>query len=285
MNFVFLQKKYRMVTFPRAKINIGLRITGKRPDGFHDIETLFCPLPLSDALEFVVAEDQKKGDILAVTGIDIPGEPRDNIVMEAVRKLREKHSFPALKIHLHKAIPAGAGLGGGSSDAAFLLKGINRCYGLKLDDDRLKELALELGSDCPFFIDCTPAYASGRGEILDPFEKQPLKNHYIILLNPGIIVNTKEAYQNCNPSKPESSLKKMIDLPVDKWKENIFNDFEGYVFDKHPIIKALKEELYRTGAIFSLMSGSGSSVFGIFTKRTQIPDKLQEYIIWQGALL
>ena len=273
-----------MVTFPRAKINIGLRITGKRQNGFHDIETLFCPLPLCDALEFVVAEDQKKGDILTVTGIDTGGETQDNLVMKAVKMLREKHRFPSLNMHLHKAIPAGAGLGGGSSDAAFILKGINRCYGLKLDDNTLKALALELGSDCPFFIDCTPAFATGRGEILVPCETQLLRNNYIMLLNPGIGVNTKEAYENCHPSKPSSSLSSLFYRPTATWKDHITNDFEQYAFVLHPRIKMLKEELYSAGALFSLMSGSGSSVFGIFTKRPVLPDKMKEFVIWQGIL-
>jgi 4-diphosphocytidyl-2-C-methyl-D-erythritol kinase len=273
-----------MITFPPSKVNIGLRITGKRPDGFHDIETLFFPLPFCDALEFVVSEDQKNGDILTVTGIDTGGKPSDNLVMKAVKKLREKHSFPALKMHLHKAIPAGAGLGGGSSDTAFILKGINHFQGLMLDNDTIKSIALELGSDCPFFIDCTPAYAEGRGEIMVPCEKPILKNHYMILLNPGIGVNTKEAYQNCHPAKPAVSLQSLTGQPVEKWKDTIFNDFENYAFGKHPEIKMLKEELYTAGALFSLMSGSGSSVFGIFRIKPQLPARLKEFMIWQGGL-
>jgi 4-diphosphocytidyl-2-C-methyl-D-erythritol kinase len=273
-----------MVTFPKAKINIGLRITGKRPDGFHEIETLFYPVSLCDALEFVVAEDQKGRDILTVTGIAPGDNPQDNLVMKAVKKLREEHRFPILKMHLHKAIPAGAGLGGGSSDAAFILKGINRCYGLNMDNDTLKAVALELGSDCPFFIDCIPVYATGRGEIMLPCEKQLLKNHYFVLLNPGIGVNTKKAYQNCHPSIPSSTLQSLINLPCDTWKDHLANDFEEYAFGLHPRIKMLKEELYSAGAIFSSMSGSGSSVFGIFTNRIQVPDKLKEFVIWQGML-
>ena len=273
-----------MITFPRAKINIGLRITGRRPDGFHNIDTLFFPVPLCDALEFVVAEDQNNGDTLIVTGIDTGGETQDNLVLKAVRKLREKHSFPALKIHLHKSIPAGAGLGGGSSDAAFILKGINRCHGLKLDNHKLQEAALELGSDCPFFIECTPAYATGRGEILIPCEKTLLENHYMLLLNPGIGVSTREAYQNCRPHIAAASLNELISMPYEKWKDHIFNDFEEYAFSRHPQIKMLKEELYLAGAIFSLMSGSGSSVYGIFKKRPKLPESLREFVIWQGVL-
>jgi 4-diphosphocytidyl-2-C-methyl-D-erythritol kinase len=153
-----------------------------------------------------------------------------------------------------------------------------------LDDDALKSIALELGSDCPFFIDCTPAYATGRGEIMVPCAEPILNNHYMILLNPGIEVNTREAYQSCHPAEPGVSLQSLTGQPLDKWKDNILNDFEKYAFGKHPRIKMLKEELYRAGALFSLMSGSGSSVFGIFRIKPRLPARLKEFIIWQGAL-
>ncbi|HUX96727.1 MAG TPA: 4-(cytidine 5'-diphospho)-2-C-methyl-D-erythritol kinase [Bacteroidales bacterium] len=274
-----------MVTFPKAKINIGLRITGKRDDGFHNIETLFCPIPLCDALEFVVADDKQNSDILVVTGIETGGRPEDNLVMKAVSMLRESYTFPFLKIHLHKAIPAGAGLGGGSSDAAYILNGINKCYGLNLDSKKLKYIALELGSDCPFFIKATPAYGTGRGEILVTYGEQIFNNHYMILLNPGIHVNTGDAYKNCTPASPVHLLSELIEnLPADKWKNVIVNDFEDYVFSRHPLVGMLKEELYRSGAIFSLMSGSGSSVYGIYKNKHSVPEKLKEYLVWQGFL-
>jgi len=274
-----------MVTFPRAKINIGLRITEKREDGFHNIETLFFPIPLCDALEFVESENQNKGDILTVTGLETGGKPEDNLVIKAVRRLRETFSFPYLKMHLHKAIPAGAGLGGGSSDAAFILKGINRCYGLKLDNNQLISIALELGSDCPFFIDSVPAFAGGRGEILESCNNQLLHNYYMILLNPGININTGEAYHNCRPAMPLQSLSGIIEnYTPEKWKGLIINDFEDYVFKRFPLIGNLKEELYRSGAIFSLMSGSGSSVYAVFRNRHTIQEKLRGYVIWQGYL-
>ncbi len=274
-----------MVTFPRAKINIGLRITEKRQDGFHNIETMFFPIPLCDALEFVQSENQNKGDILTVTGLDTGGTPEANLVMKAVRRLRETSSFPYLKIHLHKAIPSGAGLGGGSSDAAFILKGINRCYSLKLDNNQLRSIALELGSDCPFFIDAVPALAKGRGEILESLNEQILNDHYMILVNPGINVNTREAYQNCLPAIPAQSLSWIIEnYAPEKWKDIIINDFEDYAFNRFPLIGKLKEEMYRSGAIFSLMSGSGSSVYAIFRNRHAIPEKLKGYVIWQGYL-
>jgi 4-diphosphocytidyl-2-C-methyl-D-erythritol kinase len=262
-----------------------LRITEKRKDGFHNIETLFCPLPLCDALEFVESDDQKKGDNLTITGIETGGKKEDNLILKAVGKLRESYRFPFLNMHLHKAIPVGAGLGGGSSDAAFILKGINRYYGLNLNNETLKEIALELGSDCPFFIDCTPSFATGRGEIMVPCEKNVLKNHYLILLNPGIGVNTREAYQNCLPSIPSEALSSVIEnLPPEQWKGKVVNDFEEYVFSRHPVIGKIKEELYQSGAIFSLMSGSGSSVYGIFRTKKKIPDRLKDFVIWQGLL-
>jgi 4-diphosphocytidyl-2-C-methyl-D-erythritol kinase len=179
----------------------------------------------------------------------------------------------------------GAGLGGGSSDAAFILKGINRCYGLKLDNNQLRSIALELGSDCPFFIDSVPAFASGRGEILGSLNKQLLHDHYMILLNPGINVNTREAYKNCRPDIPSQPLSGIIeDYAPEQWKDIIINDFEDYAFNRFPLIRKLKEELYKSGAIFSLMSGSGSSVYAVYRNRHTVPDKLRGYVIWQGYL-
>ena len=276
--------KKRMVIFPGAKINIGLRITGKRPDGYHDIETLFYPVPLCDALEFVIPEDQNSGDILIVTGIETGGEPEDNLVMKAVKKLREINSFPFLRMHLHKAIPVGAGLGGGSSNAACIIIAVNKYFGLNLDNAMLKSIALKMGSDCPFFIDCSPSFAGGRGEILVPDCRQVLKNYYMVLVNPGTGVNTGAAYRNCRPLKPAVSLFELTSQPLEKWKELIVNDFEKYVFGQYPHIKTLKDELYRSGAIFSLMSGSGSSVYGIFRSKPMMPVKLKDYVIWEGFL-
>jgi 4-diphosphocytidyl-2-C-methyl-D-erythritol kinase len=274
-----------MVTFPRAKINIGLRITDKREDGYHNIETLFYPVPLCDALEFVVSDDREIGDILTVTGIETGGMVADNLVMKAVKRLRKDYDFPHLRMHLHKAIPPGAGLGGGSSDAAYILKGINRCYGLNLDNEQLRAIALELGSDCPFFIDASPAYATGRGEILVPCERKIPGNPYLVLLNPGIVVNTREAYLQCLPAKPVKNLSSLIEnLSLSRWKGEVLNDFEGYAFGKYPLIGWLKDELYRSGAVFSLMSGSGSTVYGIFTNKPAVPENLKQYVIWKGFL-
>lgn len=273
----------KMIVFPKAKINLGLRITGKRPDGYHDIETIFYPVGLSDALEYVVPIHQMNSDHLIVTGISTGSDPEENLIIKMLKKLREKYSIPYLKIHLHKAIPIGAGLGGGSSDAAYFLKIINRCFNLAIDLQELKNISLNLGSDCPYFIDATPSYATGRGEILEPV-RDVLNGYYLFLLNPGVGISTREAYQNCHPEKPSSILSELIDHPVHEWKDIIKNDFEEYAFKKHPVISNIKDELYNSGAVFSLMSGSGSSVYGVFYEKKKIADKLKDFVIWEGEL-
>ena len=272
-----------MIVFPNAKINIGLRITGKRSDGYHNLETLFYPVRLSDALEFIMPDLNISKDILTVTGIKTGSDPDQNLVMKSLIKLREKHTFPFLKIHLHKIIPIGSGLGGGSSDAACMLKMINRYFGLGINSSDIMSLALEIGSDCPFFIDGVPSLASGRGEILTPVVPV-LAGYYLVLINPGVGINTREAYQNCHPEVPSSDLKKLIEHPVKEWKGLIINDFEGFAIKKHPIIGKIKEELYKSNALFSLMSGSGSSVYGIFSEKPKLPPKLRKHIIWEGKL-
>ena len=270
-----------MLVFPKAKINLGLRITGKRSDGYHDIETVFYPVGLCDALE-LVAYPEGSGYKLTVTGSELPGRKEDNIVLKAVSSLREAYPIPFLNIHLHKIIPAGAGLGGGSSDAAFMLRALNKMFSLSLSADELKAIAAGLGSDCPFFIDCQPAFASGRGEILSPVNNV-LEGFYTVLLNPGISISTKEAYENCLPAKPERSLKKLIENPVSEWKDLIVNDFEKTVSISHPLIKSIKQTLYSSGAVYSSMSGSGSTVYGIFNQKPVIPVNLRRFVIYEGT--
>ena len=272
-----------MIVFPKSKINLGLRITEKRSDGYHGIETIFYPVNLSDALEFVINDDHKNIDNITVTGIDTGSSSEDNLVIKTVKILRNKYTFPFLKIHLHKVIPIGAGLGGGSSDAACFLKILNRCFGLSIDDTELKTIAMKLGSDCPFFIDVTPAFATGRGEILRPI-RPVLSGYYLTLLNPGVGINTREAYHDCTPEIPSTSLIQLIDHPITEWKDLILNDFENFAFKKHPVIAGIKSELYDSGAHFSLMSGSGSSVYGIFPQKPILPDNLKDFVIWEGVL-
>jgi len=272
-----------MIVFPIAKINLGLHVTEKRSDCYHNIETIFYPVMLCDALELVVAETQQGGDHLTCTGINTGSDLENNLVIKTTRKLREKYFFPYLNIHLHKAIPIGAGLGGGSSDSACLLRAINRVFHLDVKKEELKEISLEIGSDCPFFIDGIPALATGRGEKLTPVTPV-LSGFYLVLLNPGVGINTKEAYQNCSPRKPENSLEHLTTRPISEWKDLIKNDFEDFAFRKHPLIADIKEGLYKAGALFSLMSGSGSSVYGIFREKPDLPDMLKRYVIFEGKM-
>jgi len=277
-------KQRQMVVFPKAKINLGLRITGKRSDGYHDIETIFYPVGLCDALEFVASGQSEGRDILTVTGIDTGVSPSDNIVMKAIRRLRRERSFPWLKIHLHKAIPHGAGLGGGSSDAACLIKSVNRHFGLSFSDRELMDIALETGSDCPFFINGEPACATGRGELLEPVSRI-LSGLYMVLVNPGVVISTMEAYANCTPSAPSGKLSDLVTRHIAEWRNLITNDFEEFAFRRHEAIKNIKDELYGLGAVFSLMSGSGSTVYGIFTKKPVIDSPiLRNLVVWEGIV-
>ena len=271
-----------MVIFPKSKINLGLRITGKREDGYHNIETILYPVGLCDALEIVLNFGGNE-DHLTVTGINSPDLVKDNLVITAVRKLRELFDLPALKIHLHKMIPSGAGLGGGSSDAANTIRLINRFFDLSMDSSEMREIALTIGSDCPFFIDSTPAFATGRGEKLETVEVSLDKMH-IVLLNRGISVSTREAYSSCVPGIPAVKLTDAVRRPICEWKETLINDFEKTVFSRYPDIKSLRDGLNETGALFSSMSGSGSTVYGIFSQRPELPESLSKYLIFEGQI-
>ncbi len=271
-----------MTIFPNAKINLGLRITSKRADGFHNIETIFYPVGLRDVCEFVTQENGRDSDEFTQTGYDTACSMADNLVMKAVNLIRKNYNIPALKIHLHKAIPPGSGLGGGSSDAAFMLRYLVRYFRIGLCNKDLAAMAAELGSDCPFFITNIPSYASGRGEKLKKV-KANLAGYKILLVNPGIIINTGEAYAASKPEKRNTVLTDIYDLSPEKWKDEMTNDFEPIIFRKFPLIGEIKKELYRHGALYSSMSGSGSSVYGIF--RDESPaDIFSEYWTWQGNL-
>lgn len=247
-----------MITFPNAKINLGLHVLCKREDGFHEIETVFFPVKLHDSLEIMEAEELK----FHYHGPGIAGE---NLVMEAYRLLKAKHNLPPVEIFLLKHIPAGAGLGGGSSDTAHALLMLNEMFQLKISPAELEALAATLGSDCAFFIRNTPAIATGRGEILEDIELD-LSAYRIELFHPRIHVSTAQAYGMITPDDSRPSLREIISQPVSAWKNILVNDFEKVVFEKHPTIRAAKEEMYEKGAVYAAMSGSGSSVFGIFLK-------------------
>ena len=265
-----------MIAFPNAKINLGLNIVAKRPDGYHNLETVFYPIPLSDALEIVLAKEQK-GNFVQ-TGITISGNPDENLVLKAYKLLKEKFDIPEIDIFLHKKIPFGAGLGGGSADAAYMLKLLNDFAELNLTINNLEEYAVRLGADCPFFIQNKPVFAEGIGNQFTAIDLS-LKGYYILLIKPDIHVSTQDAYANVKPQTPEKSIKEIIQMPVKKWKEYLVNDFELSVFKKYPEIDTIKNKLYEQGAIYASMSGSGSSVFGIFEKSIESWSDYQSYVL------
>jgi 4-diphosphocytidyl-2-C-methyl-D-erythritol kinase len=277
-----------MITFPHCKINIGLHVLGKRADGYHNIETVFYPVPLEDMLEMIPSKQD--GLQLTNEGLKIEGDPASNIITKAYELLlpRISNIVPAdlpgrvagqlSAVHapvptrgvsacLYKSIPMGAGLGGGSSDGAFALKLLNDTFNLNLSHEELSGYAQQLGSDCAFFITRTPCYAEGRGEVLQPV-KVSLKNYYLVILAPGVHVRTADAYASVVPrGASDAKLRDLIATPVDEWNEVIKNDFEPTVFEKYPAIRDLKNELYKAGAVYASMSGSGSSVYGIFREK------------------
>jgi 4-diphosphocytidyl-2-C-methyl-D-erythritol kinase len=251
-----------MLLYPNAKINLGLNVLEKRPDGYHNIETVFYPIGLSDVLEVVPSETCTDYSFSSA-GIPIDGDPEDNLIVKAYHLLRSGYQFPAVDISLIKQIPFGAGLGGGSSDAAFMLKAMNELFELKITPLRLEKLAAKLGADCPVFIKNKPVFAMGIGNVFTPI-KLSLKGKFILLVKPDIYVSTPEAYSLIIPEKPEYSLADLIQQPIENWKSIIKNDFEKSVFIQYPTIGEIKNNLYKMGAIYASMSGSGSSVYGIF---------------------
>ena len=272
-----------MIVYPNAKINIGLNIVGKRPDGFHNIETVFYPINLTDILEVVSSDEQENGISLATSGIQIDSRLGENLCEKAYQKLKKlsPQILPA-KAHLHKIIPIGAGLGGGSADASFMLKLLNDYFKLNHSSEILRKLASEIGSDCAFFIDNTPSFAHGRGELLKPIDLS-LKGYKIQLINPGIHISTQLAYSGVQPSKPEISLEELVLRPPENWKDKIKNDFETHIFKMFPDIENIKNNLYRAGAVYASMSGSGSSVYGIFSETNKLPNNYPaDYFVWNS---
>jgi len=272
-----------MVVFPKAKINIGLRIVEKRPDGFHNIETFFYPVDVADALEFVVRKDGRRNDSLRVTGLMEETDPDTNLVMKAVKLMRNSFDFPGIRIHLHKTIPVGAGLGGGSSDAAGMLKALNKYFGFGLNSEELRSFAQRLGSDAPFFIDATPSFAEGVGNILSEFPLD-LSNYHILLFNPGLNISTAEAYAACVPDSGGLSLRKLLSLPVEQWRGTVVNDFENNIFREYPLVGEVKTALYDAGAVYASMSGSGSVVYGIFREVHDLPNYLKKSMLITAEL-
>jgi len=251
-----------MIVFPNCKINLGLNILQKREDGFHDLETIFFPVGLCDALEILHAQNKTQ---LTISGLSA-GNTEDNLCLKAFYLLKKDYpQLPEVNIHLLKAIPLGAGLGGGSADAAFTLQLLNKKFKLNIPDKKMCVYALQLGSDCPFFLFNKPCLATGSGELLENVNIS-LSGYKILLINPAIHISTAEAFSKIKPAIPAKKIKEIILQPVESWRGELSNDFENYIFEKYPQVKKIKEELYENGALYAAMSGSGSTVFGIFNK-------------------
>ena len=249
-----------MIVYPNSKINIGLNVLEKRADSFHELSSVLYPVKdLYDILEILSSDEF----IFSSSGIEIPGE--DNICEKAWKLLYDDFGIGNVKLHLHKLIPVGAGLGGGSADASFTLKALNELFELNLSNIQLEEYALQLGADCPFFIDNTPKYVQGIGDKMIAIDLD-LSDYEIRLINPEIHISTKDAYSRVVPKTPELTIEEIIKLPIKEWKNKLKNDFEKSIFEKHPQLKELKENLYKEGAIYASMSGSGSVIYGVFAK-------------------
>lgn len=275
-----------MITFPNAKINLGLNIVEKRPDGYHNLETIFYPVPIEDALEVNILNEGNEKFRLHQAGLEIEGEAENNLVVKAYKLLDAEFNLPPVDIHLFKHIPSGAGLGGGSSDAAYMLKLLNEKFNLELTNETLEEYAARLGADCAFFIRNTPTYAEGIGNIFSPISLS-LKGYQIVLVKPDIFVSTREAFVQIKPHRQKVPLKEVIKYPMEEWRELMVNDFEESVFPQFPGIKEIKEKLYKQGAIYAAMTGSGSSVFGLFKTedtKTAEEDFGEKVFVYRGVL-
>jgi 4-diphosphocytidyl-2-C-methyl-D-erythritol kinase len=256
-----------MIVFPNAKINIGLNVVKKREDGYHNLETVFYPVKIFDALEIVVSDSLK----FTSSGIYIPGDAADNLCLKAYHLIQKEHDLPPVNIHLHKNIPIGAGLGGGSADAGFFIKLLNDICAIKLSTADMQNYARQLGADCAFFIDNKPVFAFEKGDQFEAIELD-LSAYCLVLVMPPVHVSTGEAYGGVLPQAPNYDLKSALTLPLKDLKERVKNDFERSVFVHHPEILSIKEALYQQGAIYAAMSGSGAAVFGIFNKKPNLQE-------------
>jgi 4-diphosphocytidyl-2-C-methyl-D-erythritol kinase len=268
-----------MLVFPNAKINIGLNITEKRSDGFHNISSVFYPVNWTDALEITWSDTTS----FSADGIAIPGNESENLCLKAFNMLSADYDLRPVHIHLLKAIPIGAGLGGGSADAAFTISTLNKLFDLNISEEKQIDYARRLGSDCAFFILNKPMYCYGKG---DQFEITDLSlaGKWIVMVNPGIHISTVEAYSGVKPAQPETNLRTLTSSPVSTWKDTVRNDFEAGIFEKYPVLDEIKQSLYQKGALYAAMSGSGSTLYGIFESETDLSGHFDRYNVWQGML-
>jgi 4-diphosphocytidyl-2-C-methyl-D-erythritol kinase len=265
-----------MIVFANAKINIGLNITSKRSDGYHEIKSCFYPIDWCDIIEILPSEEYQ----FTSSGIEIPNSEDSNLCTKAFHLLKHNYAIPNVKIHLHKIIPIGAGLGGGSSDAAFILKALNTFFDLKINNHELEILAGKIGSDCPFFIENKPTYAIGTGTDFQLDNLPSIETYNLVCVYPKFAISTKEAYSNVFPKEASFYLPTLINQHIESWKETISNDFEIGLFLKYPELRSIKEKMYELGALYASMSGSGSTMFGLFKNKTIMPPEWQSnYLI------
>ncbi len=270
-----------MIAFPTCKINIGLCITAKRPDGFHNLQSCFYPVEWGDVLEVIHTPETKL--TFTSSGLPIPGDPTQNLCIRAYELLRQDFDLPPVQIHLHKIVPIGAGLGGGSADAAFALKLLNEQFSLNLSGTQLEGYARLLGSDCAFFIQNRPLYCTEKGDVFSEITVD-LSGYHIMLVYPNLAISTAEAYAGIQPRQPEIALYDQLLSPINTWQNSIHNDFEDSLFLKYPDLARIKNQLYETGAIYASMSGSGSTVYGIFNAPADVPNQFSTYCVWKGKL-
>jgi 4-diphosphocytidyl-2-C-methyl-D-erythritol kinase len=272
-----------MILYPNAKINLGLHVVEKRADGFHNIETVFYPVDWKDILEVLPDESKKSGVTFSSSGIPIPGAVEENLCVRAYNLISKDYPMPAVKVHLHKIIPIGAGLGGGSSDAAFFIRAINDLFELNLAWGELHHYAKQLGSDCSFFITNKPVFAEGKGDQLESINIS-LAGYHVVIVHPNMALSTAAAYSNIIPFMPEKKVEEIIIAPIEEWKTVLKNDFEKNVFEKFPEVSELKNKMYDLGAVYASMSGSGSAVYGIFKSSVEVGDSFGRNLIYKGDL-
>jgi 4-diphosphocytidyl-2-C-methyl-D-erythritol kinase len=269
-----------MVVFPNAKINIGLSILEKRPDGFHNISSCFYPVGWADALEIQPAETLT----FESSGIPIPGDGASNLCVKAYHLMARDYPLPPVSMHLLKAVPIGAGLGGGSADAAFTIKALDALFSLGLSIGQQQQYARQLGSDCAFFVENRPMYCYGKGDEFAEIDLR-LTGKWIVLVNPGLHISTAEAYAGVRPGQPAHDLREALRQPIDTWRHRVVNDFEASLFPAYPVLSEYKQALYDLGALYASMSGSGSTLYGIFENQVEIPNNFGDLKVWKGELV
>ena len=275
-----------MLTFPNAKLNLGLYITAKRPDGYHDLETVFVPLPWVDVLEVLPAPKGQAGTSLALTGRPIPGEVATNLCLKAYALLKSDFpDLPAAQLHLHKIVPIGAGLGGGSADAAFALRALSEVFGLNLSVASLENYARQLGADCAFFIENTPRLALEKGDVFEDIALR-LASTACVVVYPGLHISTAQAFAGIVPQAPKMPLREALAQPMPTWRATVSNDFETSLAPVYPVLADIKQQLYAAGATYASLSGSGSAVYGLFAGVSEAPvlPWPSEYLVWRGQL-